>query len=199
MKKIKRAFTIGAIIALIIDGIIVSYVVAQYQQQKENDVRMNMIQAMIDAEIQASKPEEKPSTNPSLDDIISGSLNDSIIETAFSNITMHNASTFTALYNGEEHTFRLIGVADTGNINEIKSILESLTKIVITYDVMKTKKGDSTELIYLWNESNNEITNMINLKIVRDGFASTTYLGTGYSEHPNVAYCTQFVAASKGK
>lgn len=199
MKKIKKIFTIGAIIAIVIISIIIGYVVNQYQKQQEETMRMNMIQAMIDAEIKESKPEEKPSTNPSLDDIISGSLNDSIVKTAFSNVHMHNASTFTALYNGEERTFRLIGVTDTGNTDEIKAILESLTKVVITYDVMKTKKGDSTELIYLWNESSNEISNMINLKVVRDGFASTTYLGTGYSEHPNVAYCTQFIAASKGK
>ena len=129
--------------------------------------------------------------------VISGSINDSKVETVFSNIIMLNSSTFTATLNGETKTYRLIGVDSNGNAEAVKAILESLTKITITHDSMIHKKNDTVELIYLWNQDDESMSNMINLQIVRQGHCDTTYLGTSYAEHPNIKYSTYFVQAAK--
>ena len=208
MKKIKMFLSIVVSIIFIVAVIIGVTVFIQYREQAREDDRRAYIQLMIDAEESIlnkdvqKEPEKKPDNNENndntnLDDIISGSINDSTIKTAFSNITMHSSSTFTATLNGEEKTYRLIGVADNGNTEKVKNILESLTQVVITYDVMKNRKGETIEQIYLWNINDTDTSNMVNLKIVKEGACSTTYVGTAYSEHPNIKYSTHFVNAYK--
>ena len=194
------------IIAIII-GLVIY---AQYSEQKKEESRRQYIQLMVSTEeaILNTDIDKQPNNNDNsnnqdnnsnvdLDDIISGSIGDSKVDTVFTNVVMQSSSTFTATINGEEKTYRLIGVADNGNKDRVKEILESLTKIVITHDVMKNKKGETIEQIYLWNQNDTDTSNMINLQIVREGACSTTYVGTGYSEHPNVKYSTQFVRAYK--
>ena len=194
------------IVAIIIGLVIYS----QYSEQKKEEERRQYIQLMITTEetLLNTNSNKKPENNNqnnnqnndsglNLDDIISGSIGDSKVDTVFTNVVMQSSSTFTATINGEEKTYRLIGVADNGDKERVKEILESLTKIVITHDVMKNKKGETIEQIYLWNQNDTDTSNMVNLQIVREGACSTTYVGTGYSEHPNVKYSTQFVRAYK--
>ena len=201
MKKFKKTFKLIVFILLRACGIIAATAISQYREGKADDLRKEHIQALIDAELKKediSKPEEKPNTgSDSLQDIISGSINDSKVETVFSNITMLNSSTFTATLNGETKTYRLIGVDSDGNSAAVKAMIESLTKITITHDTMIHKKNDTVELIYLWNQDDKSIGNMINLQIIRQGYCNTTYLGTSYAEHPNIKYSTYFVQAAK--
>ena len=205
LKKIKLVLSI--IISLfIIIGIIIGIIVwSQFKADKEEAKRREYISQLIQAEIDASTAPSKDKEPNSgilgdldLDDIISGSINDSKIDPVFTNIEMINSSTFKATLNNEEKIYRLIGVANDGNSQQVKDMLESLSKIVITHDVMKHKKGeDDIEQIYLWNNNDKDINNMINLQIIKNGLAKTTYSGVGYSEHPNVKYSTQFIKASK--
>lgn len=210
MKKIKMFLSIVISIIFIIAIIIGLVIYAQYSEQKKEESRRQYIQLMVSTEeaILNTDIDKQPNNNDNsnnqdnnsnvdLDDIISGSIGDSKVDTVFTNVVMQSSSTFTATINGEEKTYRLIGVADNGNKDRVKEILESLTKIVITHDVMKNKKGETIEQIYLWNQNDTDTSNMINLQIVREGACSTTYVGTGYSEHPNVKYSTQFVRAYK--
>jgi hypothetical protein len=203
MKKIKTFLSIISTCFLLITCIIGITIFVQYKNAETEENRREHIQALINAELSSldidtkedSKPEEKPSNNNStLGDILSGSVGESTVKTAFTNIVMHNASTFTATFDGEEKTYRLIGLENTGNKEAIKILLESLTNVAITYDV---KKGDDIEQIYLWINNDKDINNMVNLKIIREGYCDTTYCGTSYAEHPNIRYVTQFVQASK--
>lgn len=211
MKKIKMFLSIVISIIFIVAIIIGLVIYSQYSEQKKEEERRQYIQLMITTEETLlntnsnKKPENNNQNNNNqnndsgldLDDIISGSIGDSKVDTVFTNVVMQSSSTFTATINGEEKTYRLIGVADNGDKERVKEILESLTKIVITHDVMKNKKGETIEQIYLWNQNDTDTSNMVNLQIVREGACSTTYVGTGYSEHPNVKYSTQFVRAYK--
>lgn len=208
MKKIKMFLSIVISLIFIVAIIIGATVFIQYRKQSQENDRRSYIQLMIETEeALLNKNEQKEENknqqsnenqgNVDLDDIISGSIGESTVKTALSNVVMHSSSTFTATINGEEKTYRLIGVADNGNTEKVKQMLESLTEVVITYDLMKTKKGESIEQIYLWNMNHTDTSNMINLKIVRDGACGTTYVGTDYSEHPNVQYSTYFVRAYK--
>lgn len=112
-------------------------------------------------------------------------------------IEMINSSTFVANFSGERKTYRLIGVDDNGSVDLVKQYLQSLTQIVIAHDVMKNKKGETIEQIYLWDKDDSNIDNMVNLKLVRDGICKTTYLDTSYSEHPNIKYSSEFVEVAK--
>ena len=210
MKKIKMFLSIVISIIFIVAIIIGLVIYSQYSEQKKEEERRQYIQLMITTEetLLNTNSNKKPENNNQnnnqnndsgldLDDIISGSIGDSKVDTVFTNVVMQSSSTFTATINGEEKTYRLIGVADNGDKERVKEILESLTKIVITHDVMKNKKGETIEQIYLWNQNDTDTSNMVNLQIVREGACSTTYVGTGYSEHPNVKYSTQFVRAYK--
>ncbi len=203
MKKVKRFLSIALTCIVIVSGLIAATIYIQYQAAENEEYRLNHINALIAAEMGTiSKPEEKPTdskpnTGGSLDDIISGSIGESTVKTVFSNVQMITASTFKATLDGEEKTYRLIGVSNDGDKQAVKELLESLTKIVITHDSMVHKKGDTVELIYLWNQDDKNIENMINLQIVRQGLCQTTYLGTSYAEHPNIKYVTQFVQAAK--
>ena len=210
MKKIKMFLSIVISIIFIVAIIIGLVIYSQYSEQKKEEERRQYIQLMITTEetLLNTNSNKKPENNNqnnnqnndsglNLDDIISGSIGDSKVDTVFTNVVMQSSSTFTATINGEEKTYRLIGVADNGDKERVKEILESLTKIVITHDVMKNKKGETIEQIYLWNQNDTDTSNMVNLQIVREGACSTTYVGTGYSEHPNVKYSTQFVRAYK--
>lgn len=210
MKKIKMFLSIVISIIFIVAIIIGLVIYSQYSEQKKEEERRQYIQLMITTEetLLNTNSNKKPENNNQnnnqnndsgldLDDIISGSIGDSKVDTVFTNVVMQSSSTFTATINGEEKTYRLIGVADNGDKERVKEILESLTKIVITHDVMKNKKGEPIEQIYLWNQNDTDTSNMVNLQIVREGACSTTYVGTGYSEHPNVKYSTQFVRAYK--
>ena len=208
LKKIKTLLSIIIMAAIIIGIIIRIYVWTNYQNQKAEEDRRAYISQLIKVELDASTPNKEPVKDPvsggnsgngtlDLDDIISGSIDDSKVDSVFTNVEMLNASTFKATLNGEEKTQRLIGVDNNGSPQRVKEILESLTKIVITYDLAKTKKGETIEQIYLWNVDDKDIGNMINIQIVKQGICKTTYEGTSYSEHPNVKYSTQFVKAAK--
>lgn len=207
MKKIKMILSIIIMLAVIIGIIIGIYVWNDYQKQKEEEHRRAYISQLIKVELDNSTPNKEPVKNNNtsnkdnndfnLDDIISGSIDDSKVDSVFTNIEMLNASTFKATLDGEEKTYRLIGVDNNGSPQRVKEILESLTKIVITYDLAKTKKGETIEQIYLWNVDDKDINNMINIQIIKQGICKTTYEGTSYGEHPNVKYSTQFVKAAK--
>jgi hypothetical protein len=176
---------------------------SQWKELKREEDRQLYIQSLIDAEIAAknetnkpeTKPEQKPGGDVSLDDIISGSIEDSKVENVFTNVEMINSSTFKATINGDEKTYRLIGVASDGNKDAVKEILESLTAIVITQDSAKEKDGAA--LIYLWDGSDDSVANMVNLQIVRNGLCKTTYSQANHGETPNVKYSTQFISAYK--
>jgi hypothetical protein len=62
---------------------------------------------------------------------------------------------------------------------------------------MKNRNGETIEQIYLWDQNDSNICNMVNLKLVRDGICKTTYLDTFYFEHPNIKYSSAFVEAAK--
>ena len=201
MKKFKKIFKLIFVVLLIVCTIVAATAISQYRDGKAETKRKEHIQALIDAELNkdnTSGSDDNPSSGGnSLQDIISGSINDSKVETVFSDIIMINSSTFTATLNGETKTYRLIGVDSNGNSAAVKAMLESLTKITITHDTMIHKKNDTVELIYLWNQDDQNINNMVNLQIIRQGHCDTTYLGTGYAEHPNIKYSTYFVQAAK--
>ena len=200
MKKFKKKALLVLTILVVIVGIVFASILIQYSSEKKEDKRREYIQSLIDLELDANNQnEEKPSASGSLSDIISGSITESTVTPVFSNIEMINASTFKATINGQTKTYRLIGLQDSGDVHEIKKMLQSLTSIVITHDSMIYKKGSDIELIYLWNNDDKNLNNMINLQIVKNGWCDTTYLGTSYAEHPNIKYVTQFVAAAKGK
>jgi hypothetical protein len=215
LKKIKLVLSIIISLMVIIGVIILCVSISQYREQKAEEERRAYIQTLIDAEIIAlgkntSPKDENQEDNSSetgsnsggdlnFDDIVSGSLNESTISSVFTNIMMHTASTFTATIDGETKTYRLIGLCDDGDKDAVQTILSSLTKVVITHDVMKYRKGESIEQIYLWDTNDKDIANMVNLRIVREGHCGTTYVGTSYTEQTNVKYSLQFVSASKGK
>ena len=205
LKKIKLVLSIIISLFIIICIVIGIIVWSQFKADKAEAERRQYIAQLIQAEIDASTAPSKDNEPNSgilgdldLDDIISGSINDSKVDPVFTNIEMINSSTFKVIINDEEKIYRLIGVADDGNAQQVKNILESLSKIVITHDVMKHKKGeDDIEQIYLWNNDDKDINNMINLQLIKNCIAKTTYNGVSYSEHPNVKYSTQFISASK--
>lgn len=210
MQKIKTLLSIITTSLILIAIIVVAYIGIQYYNQAQEEDRQNYINNLVQAEQAVlngtSSENKKPSTdtgkNPdgsvNLDDIISGSIDDSKVDSVFTNITMISASTFKATLNNEEKTFRLIGVVDDGNTAKIKELLESLTGIVITQDVMKVKKDTDIQLIYLWNGDDSDINNMVNIQIVKSGFAKTTYTdAVTYPEGTNVKYSLQFIKASK--
>ena len=210
MQKIKTLLSIITTSLILIAIIVVAYIGIQYYNQAQEEDRQNYINNLVQAEQAVlngtSSENQKPSTdtgkNPdgsvNLDDIISGSIDDSKVDSVFTNITMISASTFKATLNNEEKTFRLIGVVDDGNTAKIKELLESLTGIVITQDVMKVKKDTDIQLIYLWNGDDSDINNMVNIQIVKSGFAKTTYTdAVTYPEGTNVKYSLQFIKASK--
>jgi type II secretory pathway pseudopilin PulG len=207
IKKIKKIISLIVTIIVIAGIVIAISMYSQWQELKREEDRQLYIQSLIDAEIAAKDNIDKPTTKPddstdskpggdvSLDDIISGSIEDSKVENVFSNIEMINSSTFKATINGEERTYRLIGVANDGNKDAVKQVLESLTAIVITQDSAKEKDGAT--LIYLWEGNDDTIANMVNLQIVRNGFCKTTYSQANHGETPNVKYSTQFISAYK--
>ncbi len=210
MQKIKTLLSIITTSLILIAIVVVGYIAIQYYNKSQEEDRQNYINNLVLAEqavlngtsSSETKPSDTTGKNPdgsvNLDDIISGSVNDSKVNSVFKNITMISASTFKATLDGEEKTFRLIGVVDEGNTTKIKELLESLTGIVITQDVMKFKKDTDIHLIYLWNGDDKSINNMINIQIVKNGFAKTTYTdAVNYPEGTNVQYSLQFIKASK--
>jgi preprotein translocase subunit YajC len=210
MKKIKTLLSIITTSLFLIAIIVIAYIGIKYYNQSQEENRQNYINNLVQAEqavlngtsIKTEKPNTDTGKNPdgsvNLDDIVSGSVNDSKVESVFTNITMISASTFKATLNNEEKTFRLIGVVEDGNTVKIKQLLESLTGIVITQDVMKVKKDTDIQLIYLWNGDDSDINNMVNIQIVKNGLAKTTYTdAVNYPEGTNVKYSLQFIKASK--
>lgn len=210
MQKIKTLLSIITTSLILIGIVVVAYIAIQYYNQSQEEGRQNYINNLVQAEISVingitnndeqtdSDTGKNPDGSVNLDDIISGSVNDSKVESVFTNVTMISASTFKATLNNEEKTFRLIGVVDDGNTTKIKELLESLTGIVITQDVMKVKKDTDIQLIYLWNGDDKDINNMVNIQIVKNGFAKTTYTdAVNYPEGTNVKYSLQFIKASK--
>lgn len=205
MKKFKNILSIIISCIFLILLIIGIYVGIEYYNKSQEEDRQNFINAMILAEqavlngTQPEAPKDNDSSddnNLNLDDIISGSVDESKVDSVFSNITMISSSTFKATLNGEEKTYRLIGVASDGDSNQIKNILESLTGVTITQD-SKKKDGD-VNLVYLWSGDPKNINNMINIQIVKLGFAKTTYTdAVTYPEGINVTYSLQFIKASK--
>lgn len=207
LKKMKKIISLVVTIIVIAGIVIAISMFSQWKELKREEDRQLYIQSLIDAEIAAkeelNKPTPKPddSSNPkpggdvNLDDIISGSINDSKVDSLFGNIEMINSSTFKATVNGEEKTYRLIGVASDGNKEAVKQKLEELTSIVITYDSAKEKDGAA--LVYLWNGDDKSISNMVNLQIIREGMCKTTYIQSNHGETPNVRYSTQFISAYK--
>ena len=207
LKKIKKIISLAITLIVIISIIVAISMFSQWKTLKKEENRQLYIQSLIDAEQEAkeeftkpiTKPDDESNSNPddnvNLDDIISGSINDSKVENVFSNIEMINSSTFKATLNGEEKTYRLIGVASDGDKEAVKQKLENLTSIVITYDSAKERNGAT--LIYLWNGDDSSIYNMVNLQIVRDGLCITTYIQSNHGETPNVKYSTQFITAYK--
>ena len=207
IKKIKKIISLIVTIIVIAGIVIAISMYAQWQELKREEDRQLYIQSLIDAELAAKENSNKPKPKPddsteakpggdvSLDDIISGSINDSKVDTVFTNVEMINSSTFKATVNGDEKTYRLIGVASDGNKDAVKEILEGLTAIVITQDSAKEKDGAT--LIYLWDGSDDSIANMVNLQIVRNGLCKTTYSQANHGETPNVKYSTQFISAYK--
>lgn len=205
MKKFKKIFKLVVTILVVAAIIVTISMVSQWRELKREEDRQLYIQSLIDAELAAKNENSKPSKpdntetpsggDVSLDDIISGSINDAKVDNVFSDIEMINSSTFKATLNGEEKTYRLIGVANDGNADAVKQKLESLTAIVITYDSAKNRDGAT--LIYLWDTDDKTVSNMVNLQIIRDGLCKTTYIQSNHGETPNVKYSTQFITAYK--
>lgn len=203
LRKIKLAISLLFVCILIVA---ISIGIQYYNQERVRQ-RQDKIQELIDkersgslsvpsntnnAETDAAKPLE-----PGLEDIIQGGINDSLIEPVFSNITMIDSSTFTATLNGETQTYHLIGVADNGDSEKVKLILEQLESITIKRDVVHEK--NSIQQVYIWPGHNtDDPNNMINIQIVKQKICGTTYLiNSGLSETPNVKYSNLFVSASK--
>ena len=195
LKKIKLFFWIAILICFIVTIYIGFELAAQDREQN----RIDRIQSLINQERSGSLSIPKDETQSSgldIEDLIHDSIGDSIITPVFSNISMINASTFTATLNGEEKTYHLIGVADDGNIEAVQVILKNLTSITITYDTCKER--GSVQQIYLWNGGDGDLNNLINIKIVKQKICGTSYLiNSGLSETPNIKYSSSFVAASK--
>lgn len=117
----------------------------------------------------------------------------------FSDITMISSDKFDCNYNGQKHSFRLIGVKDDGNIELVQKMLENVKNVHIEYDTVKVNK-DGRELIYLWDgEPANDKSNLINLQIILNKYAITTYLNTSDMtiETPNNKYATTFLKYQK--
>jgi hypothetical protein len=210
MKKIKIFLSIIIkIIILIILILSITWICGIYKDNQEKN-RRESIQKLIDTEIASLNKSEgnnkEPQNNNSSQDNNSNSgidwdsaIQDSIgnMETnsAFSDITMLTSSTFKATLNQEEKIFHLIGVADDGDMEAVKKILSELKHIVITYDVRKTKDG--VHQIYLWNGSNENVNNMVNIQLIKQDICNTNYSGTSYIETPNVQYSQIFIYESK--
>ena len=182
LRKIKLAISLLFVCILIVA---ISIGIQYYNQERVHQ-RQDKIQELIDkersgslsapsntnnAETDAAKPFE-----PGLEDIIQGGINDSLIEPVFSH---------------------LIGVADYGDSEKVKLILEQLESITIKRDVVHEK--NSIQQVYIWPGHNtDDPNNMINIQIVKQKICGTTYLiNSGLSETPNVKYSNLFVSASK--
>lgn len=196
LKYIKTIVYIAGICMLIICIAMVIQWINQDREQKE----IYKIQKLIDMErngmlVVTDNTTQDESQKVDIENIVENGINSSIVKRAFSDIEMINSSTFKGTYNGETKTFHLIGVADDGNIESVKALLESLTSVAITYK--PTKK--SVEQIYLWENDDSSTENLINLKIVKLKLCKTSYLiNSGVSETPNIEYSNLFVSAAKG-
>lgn len=179
--------------------VVISFVIFfQYLNQIKEEKQINKIQNLIDQErsgAQLLKPESEKN-NIDIDKIVHDSINSSLVTPVFSEVTMINSSTFMATLNGERKTYHLIGVADDGNLEDVKSIIERLESITITYDAKEEKNGILQ--IYLWSGSIDNLNNMINIQIVKQKLCGTSYkINSGSSETPNVKYSNSFLSASK--
>ena len=192
MKKIKLFLSILTTLAILTSIICIWFIVIRSSENAEEKYRQDYIADLIAEEVDNEK---KPIID--IDSIVNDSIVDSTVQNQFSNINMISASTFKATLNGEEKIYRLIGVSEIGNKDNIQVLLSSIQNVVIKYDYQKKKDG--VYQIYLWDTTDNIVSDMINIRIVKEGFANTTYDGTGYSEHPNVTYSTQFIEANKKK
>lgn len=199
MKKVKLFLSILISCIFLIALILIIIYIGQVIDNKNELSRREYISELIDIEVKLSNPKDD-NTNTSgdldIEDIVSGSINDSKIESVFSDIKMINSSTFTATLNQETKTYRLIGVSADGNKEMVKTILESLEFVIITRDFQPRR--NNIEQIYLWSdEDTGNINNMINIQIVASGICKTTYTEPSHSEAPNIKYSSMFVQASK--
>lgn len=171
------------------------------------------IQAIIDSTVTVKKEELpkglKTSTPPAdeldISDIVNNAIDETVSspepteEAGFSDIEALTSDTFKCLYNGEEKTFRLIGVKSNGDVEGLQKLLDSAEKLTVEYDTIK-KNDDGVHLIYLWDgEQDKACMNMINMQIILNKYAETTYMLTSDSiqETPNIKYSTTFIKYQK--
>lgn len=205
----------------VISGIIVVWAVFKDYQREANTNEVidrierdtntveGKIQAIIDSTVTIKKEEypyyfeEKPTKPDDVDvsGIVSGAIDDVVEPTddALSSITVLSSDTFSATQNGQEKKFRLIGVKSNGSMEGLQLLLDSATDLQIEFDTIKSN-SDGLVLVYLWDgEPADDCSNMINMQMILNGYANTTYLLTSdsVSETPNIKYSTTFIKYQK--
>lgn len=186
---------------------------------EEADSLEREIQSIIDSTV-VVKQEELPeslqdseintgdnSDSVNVSDIVSGAIDKSTedgeemidYEPGFSNMEAVSSDTFNCVYNGQETTFRLIGVKSNGDAQGLQGLLDNAENLTVEYDTVK-KNSDGAHLIYLWDGGqDNDCLNMINVKMILNSYAGTTYANTSdsTSETPNIKYSTKFIKYQK--
>jgi hypothetical protein len=151
----------------------------------------------VDTPEQSIEREKENSQENTLENAINNQKNNK--SDVFKNITMISSDKFDCEYNGQKHSYRLIGIKNDGNPEAIKKMLENVKNVHIEYDTIKTN-GEGRDLIYLWDgEPADDKSNLINLQIILNRYAITTYLNTSdmTTEVPNNKYATTFLKYQK--
>lgn len=185
------------------------------QNDRENNERIENIDnlvtsAILSGQMEADKHheadielEKEKSDNPAiaLTDAIKDALNEANKSEDISQIEIveiESSNKIRIKEKGDEYSIRLIGVHASGSTSGLKALLDNAYDLRIETD---TKKSDGEyKLVYLWDgEPTEKGSNMINIQMVFNGYAYSTYdfVHPGVIENPNIKYQSLFIDAIK--